>query len=186
MLVCLHCSRGLLGCLHFFSFFFSLLCSMAVISTILSYRSLICSASVILLFIPYNVFFISVIVLFICLFFSSLKSFLKTFFALSQSLPPLNSFFYPAPWIIITIIILNYFSDKLPIFTSFSCFSGVLSYSFIWDIILCIFISINFLWVWFSFWRRQECSSCFCCLPSGGWVYLTGCASFLVVGPGHG
>ena len=72
------------------------------------------------------------------------------------------------------IIILNTFSDKLPIFTSFSCFSGVLSYSFIWDIILCIFISINFLWVWFSFWRQQEYSSCFCCLPSGGWVYLTG------------
>ena len=134
MLVCLHCSRGLLGCLHFFSFFFSLLCSMAVISTILSYRSLICSASVILLFIPFNVFFISVIVLFICLFFSSLKSFFKTFFALSQSLPPLNSFFYPTPWIIITIIILNYFPGKLPIFISFSCFSGVLSYSFIWDI----------------------------------------------------
>ena len=52
-----------------FLFIFSLFCSMAVNSTILSSRSLICSyASVILLLIPASLFFISVIVLFICLF----------------------------------------------------------------------------------------------------------------------
>ena len=36
-------------------------------------------------------------------------------------------------WIIFTIIILNSFSGRLPIYNSFGCFSGVLSYPFIWD-----------------------------------------------------
>ena len=48
---------------------FSLFCSLAVISTILSYSSLICSsASVILLLIPSRVFLVSIIVLFITVF----------------------------------------------------------------------------------------------------------------------
>ena len=38
--------------------------------------------------------------------------------------------------IICAIIILNSFSGMLPMSTSFSCFSGVLSCSFIWEIIL--------------------------------------------------
>ena len=37
---------------------------------------------------------------------------------------------------IFTINILNYFSGRLPISTSFSCFSGVLSFSFTWQITL--------------------------------------------------
>ena len=59
-----------LGCLHFFSFFFSIFCSAIVISTVLSSRSFIrASASVILLWIPSSALFISV-----CLFFSSCRS----------------------------------------------------------------------------------------------------------------
>ena len=80
MLMCLMLSQRSIRLSWFrFSIFF-LFCSMAVISTILSFRSLICSsASVILLSISPYVFFISVILLFIsvCLFFSSSRSLLN-------------------------------------------------------------------------------------------------------------
>ena len=47
----------LLGCIHLFSFFFSIFCSVVVVSTILSSQSFIrSSASVILLLIPSSVF----------------------------------------------------------------------------------------------------------------------------------
>ena len=70
--------------------------------------------------------------------------------------------------IIFTIIILNSFSGRLPISTSFNCFSGVLPCSFIWYIVLCLFILSLFLWTWFSFHRLQDSSSsCFCHLSSG-------------------
>ena len=54
-------------------------------------------------------------------------------------------FFFLRSWIIFIIIILNSFPGSLPISTSFSCFSGVLSCPFIWDITLCLFIMINLL-----------------------------------------
>ena len=41
------------------------------------------------------------------------------------------SILFPRTWIIFTIIVLNYFSGRLPLSTSFSCFSGGLSCSFI-------------------------------------------------------
>ena len=47
-------------------------------------------------------------------------------------------------WIVFTLVILNSFFGRLPIYTPLSCFSGVLSCYFIWDIILCIFILSNF------------------------------------------
>ena len=78
------------------------------------------------------------------------------------------SILFPKPWIIFTIIILSSFSGRLPISSSFSYFSRVLSSSFIWDIVLCIFIFIYFLSLWFSFLRLQNYSCCFFCLPSGG------------------
>ena len=68
----------------------------------------------------------------------------------------------------------EFFSGRLPVSTSLSCFSGVLSCYFIWDIILCHFILSNFLWLWFSLCRLQGCSFCFCCLPFGGWGCLRG------------
>ena len=40
----------------------------------------------------------------------------------------------------------------MPISTSLSCFSGILSYSSIWVIILFLLIMNKFLWMWFFFW----------------------------------
>ena len=109
---------------------FSIFCFMAMISTILSSRSLIhSSASVILLLIPSSVLFLSV-------FISSR--------ALVNSCHIFSILFLKS-WIIFTIIILNSFSGRLPISTSFSYFSGDLSCSFIWDIILFLLILVSFL-----------------------------------------
>ena len=97
--------------------FFSILCFVAVISTILSSWSLIPSfVSVILLLIPSGVLFISV-----HLFFSSSRSLVN----ISCIFSILDSILFLRSCIIFTIIILNSFSGKLPISTSFSCFSGV-------------------------------------------------------------
>ena len=94
---------------------FSLFCSMAVISTILSSRSLICSsASVILLLIPSSVFFISLTVLFNCLFFSTSRSLLNT----SYMVLICATILFLRSWIIFTIITLNSFSGRLCISTS--------------------------------------------------------------------
>ena len=74
MLVCLILSQRSLRQSSFPSIPFSLFCSLAVISTILSSSSLVYSSfSVILLLIPSSIFFIAFTVLFIivCLFFSS-------------------------------------------------------------------------------------------------------------------
>ena len=43
------------------------------------------------------------------------------------------SFFIARSWIIFAIIILNSFSGRLPISTSFGCYSGVVTCLFIWD-----------------------------------------------------
>ena len=57
----------------------------------------------------------------------------------------ISSIHLPRSWIIFTIIILNSFSGKLPISTSFSYLSGVLSCPFIWNITFCFFVLTNFL-----------------------------------------
>ena len=89
---------------------FYMFCFVAVISTLQSSRSFICSsASVMMLLIPSSV-------LFICLFFNSLVN-ISCIFSIFASILFLRS------WIIFTII--NPFSERLPISTSFSCFSGV-------------------------------------------------------------
>ena len=49
-------------------------------------------------------------------------------------------------WIIFTILILNSFSGRLPISTSFTCSPGVLAYPFIWDVTFWIFMLIYFLY----------------------------------------
>ena len=104
--------------------------------------------------------------LFFCLRYSATDSFkcivhLCLFFTSSRSLENIycifSIFFFQRSWIIFTIIILNSFAGRLPISISFTCFSGDLSYSFIWDIILCLLIFISFLWLWFSFWRQWDC-----------------------------
>ena len=115
------CLRGLSGCLHFLFILFSIFCSMAVISTILSSGSFISSSASVIQLIPPTV-------LFICGWLS-LSS--------SRSLVNISCIFstvFPRSWIIFTIIILNSFSGTLPVSTSFSCFPGILSCAFIWDI----------------------------------------------------
>ena len=121
--------------------FFSIFYSVAVVSTFLSSRSLTCfSTSVILLLILSSALFISVY-----LFFSSCRSLVN----ISCNF----SIVCPRCWIMFTIIIVNYFSGRLPMYMSFGCFSGLLSCSFIWDIIFCFFILIYFL-------QRGFCSIC--------------------------
>ena len=58
----------------------------------------------------------------LCLFFSSFRFLVKIYC--------IFSILFPRSWVIFTTIILNSFSGRLPISTSFSCFSGVLSCPF--------------------------------------------------------
>ena len=114
------------------------------------------------LFILFSVFYgsdfhhsvLQVIHLFFCLSYSAADSFqciiyLYLFFSCYRSLVSISCIFsilFPRFWIIFTIIILNSYSGQLPISTSFSCFSGVLSCPFIWDITHYFFILTWFLW----------------------------------------
>jgi len=130
MLVHLMLSQRSLRLSSFLLILFSIFCFMAMISTILSSRSLIhSSASVILLLIPSSVLFLYV--------FISSRALVNSFH--------IFSILFLKSWIIFTIIILNSFSGRLPISTSFSCFSEVLSCPFTWNIILCLFFLINSL-----------------------------------------
>ena len=118
---------------------FTLFCSSEVISTILSSRSLIrSSASAILLLIPSRVFLISVIVLFVsvCLLFNSYR-----FFLINSCI---FSILFSRFLIIFTIIILNSFSDSLPISSRFIWTYVFLVLSFICVVFLCLFIIIFF------------------------------------------
>ena len=59
--------------------------------------------------------------------------------------------------IIFTIITLNSFSSGLPISLSVSFSSGVISWSFIWNIFLCCHILFTFLWLQSLFCRLLSC-----------------------------
>ena len=104
-----------------FHILFSLFCSIAVISTILSPSSLIHSASLFCID-SFCVFFTPVIVLFICvcLFFKSPSSLLNIY----CNILVCTSILFPRSWIIFIIITLNSFSCRLPISSSFSCSCG--------------------------------------------------------------
>ena len=142
---------------------------MELIFIILSSSSLIhSSAPFILLLILSSVFFISGFELFtsVCLFFTYSSSLLN----ISCIFLVYTSILFLRSWIIFTIITLNSFLGRLPVSTSLSFSSGVLSCSFVCTIFLCRLILPNFLWLWFLLCRLQGCSSsCFCCLPLGGW-----------------
>ena len=140
MMVCLMLSQTSLRLSSFLFILFSLFCSTAVNSTILSSRSLIrFSASVILLLILSREFYISFIVLFIivCLLFFSSMSFLNV--------SCIFSILFPRFWITFTIITLNSVSGRLPISSSFVWFAGFLPCSFICCIFLCLPIFLNLL-----------------------------------------
>ena len=128
--------KSIFICFH--SFFFSLFCSSDFHHSVfkVTYLFFCFSYSAI----DSSAFFISIIVLFICSFFSSSRSSLNIFFIFSIFV----LIVFLRVWIIFTLIILNSFLGRLPIYIPFSYFSGVLSCYFIWDIILCIFILSNF------------------------------------------
>ena len=123
----------------------------------------------IMLLIPSSILFIPV-----CMFFSSSKC-LVTFLPSARSL---------RSCIIYTIITLNSFSGRLPISTLFSCFSGFFSCPFIWDITLCFFMLIHFLWCGFCFSYSGSVllASSVCPLMEAA----EACVSFLMGGTGGG
>ena len=98
-----------------------------------------------LLLIPSREFLISFFVLFIfvCLLFSSSR------FLLNVSCH--FSILFPRLWIIFTIIILNSFSGRLPISSSFVRPGGFLPCSFICCVFLCLLILLNLLCLGSSF-----------------------------------
>ena len=133
MLVHLVLSQRSLMLSSFIFILSSIFCSVTVISNFLSSRSFICgSASVMLLWITS-----SVLVIYVCLFFSYYMSFVN----ISCIFSIFVSILFLRFSVIFTVIILNSFSGRLPMSTSFSFFSGVLSYPLIWDITFCFFSS---------------------------------------------
>ena len=135
------------------------------------------SASVILLLIPSRVFLISFIVFFIIAWylFSSSTSLLNVSYILSIQ--------FPRFWIILTIIILNSLSGRLPISSSFFR-SGVFSpCSFICCVFFCRLILLILLCLGSPFQRLQVRSSrCFWYLSPVAKVGSVGCVGFLVEG----
>ena len=152
-----------------------------------SFTSLILSsASAVLLLFPSRVLLIWVITLFIIgqLFFTSSRSLLNTsciFSVLVSRLFICNSIWFSRFWIIFTIIILNYFSGRLPISSSFVWFHGHLSCSFMYCTFLCLFILFRLLCLGWPFGMLEVCGSSLLWkfLPVGG-VGRVACQGFLV------
>ena len=141
ILVCLMLSQSSVKPSSVLFILFPIYCFAALISTILSSRSRIhSSASDILLLIPFRV-----LLIFVCSLFISYKSLVNIYciFSIFASILFLRSL------IIFTIIILNSFSWRFPISTSFSWFSRALFCSFTWGIILFLFTLGIFLWLWY-------------------------------------
>ena len=107
-------------------------------------------------------------------------------FSFSRSLLNLSCIFsivFPRSWIIFTIIILNSFSGRLPISSSFVRSGGFLPCSFICFVFLCLLILLNLLCLGSPFCRLQVHSShCFWCLSPVAKVGSVGCVGFLVEG----
>ena len=111
----------------------------------------------------------------VCLLFSSSQSLLN--------FSCIFSILFPRFWIIFTIITLNSFSGRLPIFSSFVWSGGFLPCSFICCVFLCLLILLNLLCLGSHLLRLQVRSSCcFWCLSPGANVGSVGCVGFLVEG----
>ena len=160
----------------FHSFFFILLCSSYFYYFIFQVTYLF-FVSVILLLIPSREFLISFIVLFItvCLLFSSSRSLLNV--------SCIFSILFPRFWVIFTIFILNCFSGRLPISSSFVRSGGFLPCSCTCYVFLFLLILHNLLCLGSHFLRLQVLSSHYVwCLPPVGKVGSVGCVGFLVEG----
>ena len=113
----------------------------------------------------------------VCLLFSSFRSLLNVSCIFSILLLRF--------WIIFTIIILNSFSGRLPISSSFVWSGGFLRHSFICCVFLCLLILVNLLCLGSPFRRLQvHTSRCFWCLSPVAKVGSVGCVGFLVEGTG--
>ena len=89
----------------------------------------------------------------------------------------------PRFWIIVTIFILNSFSGKLPISSSFVWLGGFLPCYFIYCVFLCLRILLYLLCLGCPFRRLQDHSFlCFWCLPPVAKVGSVGGVGFLVKG----
>ena len=149
--------------------FDSFFLSASFISTVLSSSSLILSSVSVILLVPFRVLLISVLIDY----FISSRSLLNIsciFSILVSRLFICNSILFLRFWIIFTIIILNYFSGRLPISSSFVWFGGHLSCSFTWWIVFCLFILFRFLCLGWPFCRLEVCGSSLLWrfLPVGG------------------
>ena len=149
--------------ISFHSFLFR---SLAVISTILSFdlvihssTSVICSWSL-LVFLSCRILHCS----FLLAYSFGLQRLVKHFcvFLVCVSFPSLRS------WIIFAILPLNYFSGMLPVSNSLSCSSGVLSCSFLGDIVFTIPSCLTFCEC--GFWSGCRLPCLF--LPSAPWARL--------------
>ena len=93
------------------------------------------------------------------------------------------SIVFPRFCIIFTIITLNSFSGRLPIYSSFVRSGGVLPCSFTCSVFLCLLILLNLPCLGSTFRRLQVRSSrCFWCLSPVAKVGSVGCVGFLVEG----
>ena len=110
---------------------FSLFRSAAVVSTTLYFSSFIHSSASVFLLVILSSVFINFSYCLICLFFNSYRSLLT----ITCVILICASILFLRSCIIFTIITLNTFSGRLPISTS--CCSGILSFTFLWDIFLC-------------------------------------------------
>ena len=171
------------------SFVFPFFPSDSFISIILSSTShILSSPSVILLLVHSRVLLISFIELFIIdwLFFISSRPLLNIyciFATLVSGLFICNSILFSRFWIICTIIILNYYSGRLPISSSFVWFGGHLSCFFTCQIFLCLFILFRLLCLGCPFCRLEVhgFSLLWSLLPVDG-VGLVACQGFLARG----
>ena len=110
-----------------------------------------------------------------CFLFSSSRSLLNVSCILS--------ILFPRFWIIFTIIILNYFSGRLTISSSFVMSGVFLPCSFICCVFLYLLILLNLLCSGSPFRRLLVRSShCFWCLSLVAKVGSVGCVGFLVEG----
>ena len=114
-------------------------------------------------------------VIIVCLLFSSSWSLLNV--------SCISFILFPRFWIIFTIIILNSFSGRLPISSSFIRSGGFLPCSFFCYVFFCLLILLNLLCLGSPFRRLQVRSSrCFWCLSQVAKVGSVGCVGFLVEG----
>ena len=113
----------------------------------------------------------------VCLLFSSSRSLLNV--------SCIFSILFSRFWIIFTIVTLNFFSGRLPLYSSFVWPGGFLPCSFICCVFLCLLILLNLLFLGSPFRSLHVCSShCFWCLTPVAKVGSVACVGFLVEGTG--